>query len=78
MSVAEAGPLPEKELGQAGEDKKTLVQALSCTPLAITQAASYIRERAPRCSVEGYCGDLRALPDVADESAIARRASSES
>ncbi|KAI7264948.1 hypothetical protein KC343_g2760 [Hortaea werneckii] len=58
MSVAEAGLLLEKKLGQAGKDNERLVQALGCMPLAITQAAAYIRERAPRCSVEDYCEAL--------------------
>ena len=54
MSEEEAEVLLESKLGQPAEDNLKLVRALECMPLAITQAAAYIRERAPRCSVQQY------------------------
>ncbi|KAI1088713.1 hypothetical protein F5B19DRAFT_496110 [Rostrohypoxylon terebratum] len=36
-----------------------LINALGCTPLAITQAAAYINRRAPRVSVRTYLEDFR-------------------
>ncbi|KAI0907663.1 P-loop containing nucleoside triphosphate hydrolase protein [Ustulina deusta] len=36
------------------EDGTKLVEALECMPLAISQAAAYIQERAPRISVKKY------------------------
>lgn len=57
-SVAEATTLLEKKLGQAEKENERLVQALGCRPLAITQAASYMYERAPRCTVQGYLEEI--------------------
>ncbi|KAG7423240.1 Nephrocystin-3 [Fusarium oxysporum f. sp. raphani] len=37
-------------------DAKTLVQALECIPLAITQAAAYIKARAPMITMSDYLG----------------------
>jgi tetratricopeptide (TPR) repeat protein len=41
------------------EDAGQLVKALDCIPLAISQAAAYIRQRAPRSSVTKYLHDFR-------------------
>ncbi|TKA26545.1 hypothetical protein B0A54_17531 [Friedmanniomyces endolithicus] len=54
MSKGEAEALLDSKLGQRSEDICTLALALDCMPLAITQAAAYIRERTPRCSVREY------------------------
>ncbi|EMC93782.1 hypothetical protein BAUCODRAFT_74513 [Baudoinia panamericana UAMH 10762] len=55
MSENEAESLLGSKLGYASPDGRQLVRALDCMPLAISQAAAYIRERAPRCSVQQYC-----------------------
>ncbi|KAI6855083.1 hypothetical protein KC338_g9003 [Hortaea werneckii] len=57
-SVAEATTLLEKKLGQAEKENERLVQALGCRPLAITQAASYMYERAPRCTIQEYLEEI--------------------
>ncbi|KAF2718075.1 HET-domain-containing protein [Polychaeton citri CBS 116435] len=54
MSEEEAEELLESKLGQPSPHNRNLVQALDCIPLAISQAAAYIQERAPRCSVQQY------------------------
>jgi tetratricopeptide (TPR) repeat protein len=41
------------------EHEAALVQALDCIPLAISQAAVYISQRAPRATVSRYLQDLR-------------------
>ncbi|KAF2186324.1 TPR-like protein [Zopfia rhizophila CBS 207.26] len=40
------------------DDAVALVEALDCMPLAITQAAAYISQRAPRATVSKYLQDL--------------------
>jgi hypothetical protein len=54
ISEGEAELLLESKLGQLSPDNRQLAVALDCMPLAITQAAAYIRERMPRCSVQQY------------------------
>ena len=54
MSEDEAETLLESKLEQSDADSRQLALALDCIPLAITQAAAYIRERRPRCSVRQY------------------------
>jgi len=56
MDKPDAVALLERKLGleSKGEDIGKLAEALEFIPLAIVQAAAYIRERAPRCSVEQY------------------------
>ncbi|KAK3655914.1 hypothetical protein LTR22_010072, partial [Elasticomyces elasticus] len=54
MSEDEAEALLESKLGQSSHDNLELVLALDRIPLAISQAAAYIRERTPRCSVQQY------------------------
>ncbi|KAK5629322.1 hypothetical protein RRF57_005037 [Xylaria bambusicola] len=41
------------------EDGLKLVEALECMPLAISQAAAYIQERAPRVSVKTYLNQFQ-------------------
>nr|POF13619.1 isoform 2 of kinesin light chain [Quercus suber] len=54
MNEEEAVALLTSKLKQSSEDDRPLVRALECMPLAIIQAAAYIRARAPRCSVQQY------------------------
>jgi hypothetical protein len=56
MDEAEASSLVETKLGipEDRNDVLTLVKALEFIPLAIVQAAAYIRRRAPRCSISQY------------------------
>jgi tetratricopeptide (TPR) repeat protein len=52
----------QKDSGQDGveqEDAIALVEALDYMPLAISQAAAYISQRAPRATVSKYLQDLR-------------------
>lgn len=42
------------QIRSAGENMIDLVRALSFMPLALSQAASYINRRAPRCSIPEY------------------------
>jgi hypothetical protein len=58
---SEALELLQRKLEQPGEsqDSRQLVNALEFMPLAIVQAASYIRNRAPRYSVSQYLGDFK-------------------
>ncbi|KAB8067091.1 TPR-like protein [Aspergillus leporis] len=62
MESSEALELLQKKLGQSEEDQdsRKLVEALEFLPLAITQAASCIRNRIPRCSVRQYLTDFQA------------------
>jgi hypothetical protein len=56
MDEADALTLFEKKLG-VQEDSNVMVElaaALEFIPLAIVQAAAYISERAPRCSIQQY------------------------
>ncbi|KAI9761339.1 MAG: hypothetical protein M1840_001963 [Geoglossum simile] len=56
MDKAHALALFERKLGKQSDktDIAELVTALEFMPLAIVQAAAYIKERAPRCSVRQY------------------------
>ncbi|KAJ6151109.1 P-loop containing nucleoside triphosphate hydrolase protein [Penicillium chermesinum] len=56
MQESHAVALFERKVGVAGkeEDASQLVAALDFMPLAIVQAAAYIKHRAPRSSVEKY------------------------
>lgn len=58
MSEEEAEALLERKLRQPNPDNRQLVRALDYMPLAIAQAAAYIRERASRCSVQQYCEEI--------------------
>ncbi len=61
MTPAQALTLFEKKLvslGQ-GDDTAELAAALDFMPLAIVQAAAYVSQRAPRCSVQRYLEDFR-------------------
>ena len=61
MDNEDAIALLQKKFGQQEDrtDMSELVAALECMPLAITQAATYIRQRGRRCSVQQYLGKLR-------------------
>jgi tetratricopeptide (TPR) repeat protein len=61
MNEAQALALLQKKLdgGFKQEDAMALVEALDYMPLAITQAAAYINQRAPRATVPRYLQDLR-------------------
>ncbi|KAJ5510416.1 Tetratricopeptide-like helical [Penicillium expansum] len=66
MESSEALELLQRKLGQPGEiqqseiqESEQLVDTLEFMPLAIVQAASYIRNRAPRYSVSQYLTDFR-------------------
>ncbi|CAG8215912.1 unnamed protein product [Penicillium olsonii] len=60
MEKSEALELLQRKLEQPGESQESrqLVNALESMPLAIVQAASYIRNRAPRPSVSQYLKDF--------------------
>jgi hypothetical protein len=61
MEQSKALELLRKKLEQSEEDQhnRKLVEALEFMPLAIVQAASYIRTRAPRCAVSQYLRDFQ-------------------
>jgi citrate lyase synthetase len=61
MVLADALLLLEKKLGLLSNTAtaENLVQALDLVPLAISQAAAYIKKRSPRISVEKYLADFR-------------------
>ncbi|KAL1846163.1 hypothetical protein Daus18300_014339 [Diaporthe australafricana] len=60
MTQADALILVEKKLGLSDVDTATdLIQALDCVPLAISQAAAYIKAREPRSSVGKYLTEFR-------------------
>jgi len=61
MAPAHALLLFEKKLGplDQGDDTAELAATLDFMPLAIVQAAAYISQRAPRCSVQRYLEDYR-------------------
>jgi tetratricopeptide (TPR) repeat protein len=61
MDNAHAMMLFEKKLGDQGMSKSAteLVATLDFMPLAIVQAAAYISQRAPRCSVQQYLEDFQ-------------------
>ncbi|KAK3614340.1 hypothetical protein LTR22_027819 [Elasticomyces elasticus] len=54
MSEDEAEALLERKLGRPSPDNRHLARALDCIPLAISQAAAYIRKNSPWCSVRQY------------------------
>jgi hypothetical protein len=56
MNDVSAQALLQKKLGEEVDNNGTaeLVGALDFMPLALVQAAAYIRQRAPRCSVQQY------------------------
>lgn len=47
------------DAGYDGDDASKLLNALEYIPLAIVQAAAYIKRRAPRCSVAKYLEDFQ-------------------
>jgi hypothetical protein len=60
MERSEALELFERKLEQREtQESRLLVEELEFMPLAIVQAASYIRTRAPRCSVSQYLRDFK-------------------
>ncbi|KAJ5192536.1 Tetratricopeptide-like helical [Penicillium cf. viridicatum] len=63
MQRSEALELLQRKLGESQEsesqESEQLVDVLEFMPLAIVQAASYIRNRAPRCSVSQYLTDFQ-------------------
>jgi len=61
MNEAHALALFERKLGKQGDstDVAKLAAALEFMPLAIVQAAAYISQRAPRCSVRQYLDEFR-------------------
>ena len=61
MVPVHALSLFEKKLGPLGQgdDTMELAAALEFMPLAIVQAAAYISQRAPRCSVQRYLEDFQ-------------------
>ncbi|KAJ9480666.1 hypothetical protein VN97_g12875 [Penicillium thymicola] len=61
MERSEALELLQRKLEQPEEshESRDLVEQLELMPLAIVQAASYIRNRAPRCSVSQYPRDFQ-------------------
>jgi hypothetical protein len=62
MRDAAAHALLRKKLGDEfsrNDDIAELAKTLDCMPLALVQAAAYIRGRAPRCSVQQYLGEYR-------------------
>jgi hypothetical protein len=62
MHDAAAHALLRKKLGDAAEEDDSITElatTLDHIPLALVQAAAYIRERAPRCSVQQYLEEYR-------------------
>lgn len=62
MHDAAAHALLRKKLGGIGEEDESIAKlatTLDHMPLALVQAAAYIRERAPRCSVRQYLEEYR-------------------
>ncbi|KAJ5300978.1 uncharacterized protein N7443_005980 [Penicillium atrosanguineum] len=61
MDESQASALMEKKLGMHAnrEDILKLTEALEFLPLAIVQAAAYIKCRAPRCSIPQYLENLQ-------------------
>jgi len=61
MDEAHALELFEKKMGKQDDSKDVvdLATALEFMPLAIVQAAAYISQRAPRCSVQQYLEEFR-------------------
>jgi tetratricopeptide (TPR) repeat protein len=71
MDATAARILLRKKLGFQAEDKgvdgsiNELAAALNHMPLALEQAAAYIRRRAPRCSVQQYLEEYKQSDDRA-------------
>ncbi|KAJ5453834.1 uncharacterized protein N7458_004790 [Penicillium daleae] len=61
MTEQDAVTLFEKKLGPQTEEEVVieLTTALDLMPLAIVQAAAYIKQRAPRCTVQQYLEQFR-------------------
>ena len=61
MDEAHALALFEKKMGKQDNSKDVveLATALEFMPLAIVQAAAYISQRAPRCSMQQYLNEFR-------------------
>ncbi|KAJ5358403.1 TPR-like protein [Penicillium cataractarum] len=61
MTDKDGVTLFEKKLGTQAEEEAVieLVTALDLIPLAIVQAAAYIKQRAPQCSVQQYLEQFR-------------------
>jgi hypothetical protein len=61
MDMDDALALLEKKLSPAalGDEAVELVHALDSMPLALTQAAAFIRQRSPRMSVARYVNEVR-------------------
>lgn len=61
MESKEALELLQRKLEQlgGGQESRQLVEELEFMPLAIVQAAGYIKHRTPRCSVSQYLEKLR-------------------
>ncbi|KAF2268798.1 HET-domain-containing protein [Lojkania enalia] len=61
MKEADALVLLERKLGCKPEEDNAveLLRVLDCMPLAITQAAAYIAQRAPRMTVSRYLDEVR-------------------
>ena len=60
MDEGDALALLQKKLGfDADEKAAELLQALDYMPLAITQAAAYIEQRAPRMTISRYLDEVR-------------------
>lgn len=61
MNEVQASVLFRRKLGE-NEDRvgiEELTAALEYMPLAIVQAAAYIAQKAPRCSVQQYLAEFR-------------------
>ena len=60
MEQSQALALAERKMGMSSDATllQKLVSALEYMPLAIAQAAAYIKKRAPRCTVEQYLDKL--------------------
>ncbi|KAF2464373.1 uncharacterized protein BDR25DRAFT_96892 [Lindgomyces ingoldianus] len=60
MDDASSQELLRTKLGEEVDEDRTaeLARALEFMPLALVQAAAYIRQRAPRCSVQQYLEEL--------------------
>lgn len=61
MTEQDAVTLVEKKLGPQTEKEVAieLTTALDLMPLAIVQATAYIKQRAPRCTVQQYLEQFR-------------------
>jgi tetratricopeptide (TPR) repeat protein len=60
MNESHASALFRKKLGSGHDEQRVaeLLEALDYMPLAISQAAAYIRQRAPRISIAKYLGNF--------------------